>query len=70
MALRENPDGSPEFPYYSKNTVKIQRLLEKMFQIRGYDDDNTETKQFIENLSVCPVDDTDEEICEESVINY
>lgn len=70
MALKENPEGSFKYPYYSKNTIKIQRLLEQMFQIRGYDDNNHETEQFIANLSVQPVDDTDEEIGEESVTNY
>lgn len=34
-------EGSPESPCYSEEGVKIQRILERMFQINGFDVPNS-----------------------------
>ncbi|XP_060864660.1 adenylate kinase 7-like [Metopolophium dirhodum] len=38
MALKENPEGLPNLPGYSKGGVNIPKILDRMFQLYNYDE--------------------------------
>jgi len=38
MALKENPEGLPNLPGYSKRGVNIPKILDRMFHLYNYDE--------------------------------
>ncbi|XP_060836838.1 adenylate kinase 7-like [Rhopalosiphum padi] len=66
MALKENPEGIPNFPGYSKEGVKIQKILERMFFIYNYDEhDIFKLKPLMDVLTAHFTDDEDTQNNEE-----
>lgn len=60
MALKENPEGLPNFPGYSKEGVKIQKILERMFLMYNYDEhEMIKLKPLMDVLTANFIDDED-----------
>lgn len=60
MALKENPEALPNFPGYSKEGVKIQQILERMFNMCNYDDhDIVSLKPLMDILTAHYMDEKD-----------
>jgi len=60
MALKENPEGLHNFPGYSKEGVKIQKILEKIFPLYNYDEnDIIKSKPLMDVLTAHFTDDED-----------
>lgn len=60
MALKENPEGLPNFPGYSKEGVKIQKILERMFLMYNYDEyEMIKLKPLMDVLTAHFIDDKD-----------
>lgn len=60
MALKENPEGLPNFPGYSKRGVNIPRILNRMFHLYNYDEnDITQSKSLMDVLIGHYTDDED-----------
>lgn len=52
MALKENPEGFPEFPGYSKEGLVVKNILERMFHItKDYNDNDIKSNVLIEMLT-------------------
>lgn len=68
LALKENPEGLLELPGYSKEGVKIRKLLERMFRMRGCDENTIYSKPLIQLLSTNIAEEENEEINEEELI--
>ncbi|XP_025190270.1 adenylate kinase 7-like [Melanaphis sacchari] len=68
MALKENPEGLPNFPGYSKEGVKIQKILERMFLMYKYDEhDKIKLKPLMDVLIAHFTDNEDNQNSEEEL---
>ncbi|XP_015377663.1 PREDICTED: adenylate kinase 7-like, partial [Diuraphis noxia] len=68
MALKENSEGLPSFPGYSKKGVKIKKILEHMFSLYNYDESDTlQSKSLIDVLTAHYTDDEDPQNNEEEL---
>ncbi|VVC36926.1 Dpy-30 motif [Cinara cedri] len=65
MALKENREGLPDFPGYSKEGVRIKNILERIFRMYGYDDDIINSNPLMKYLEVHSVNREDKEISAE-----
>jgi len=66
MALKENSEGLLNFPGYSKRGMKIQKILERMFSLFNYDEnDIINLKPLLDILTAHYTDDEDPQNSEE-----
>lgn len=70
MALKENPEGLPNLPGYSKGGVNIQKILDRMFHLYNYDENEImEAKPLMDALIAHYTDEEDTNSEEELVKN-
>lgn len=60
MALKENQEGLPNLPGYSKRGVNISKILDRMFYLYNYDEnDILKTKSLMDPLTTHYTDEED-----------
>ncbi|CAI6373493.1 unnamed protein product [Macrosiphum euphorbiae] len=60
MALKENPEGLPNLPGYFKGGVNIQKILDRMFHLYNYDENEImEAKPLMDALIAHYTDEED-----------
>lgn len=60
MALKENPEGLPDFPGYSVKGVKVKNIMERMFRMCGYSKDAIESNSLLQLFLVPSTNDDGE----------